>query len=344
MIEKVKCQTRKTTPTYDYPAAVLAAEAQANIFWLPTEPKVEKDLHCIKTILTKPQLHGVITNLKLFTLYEQVAGNEYWGGRFKRMFPRPDFARMAAAFANTEINIHSPFYQRIDELLGLNTDEFYNSFTEDPVLKARMDFLDAAISDKSDLKSVAVFSMVEGGILYSSFAYLMSYQRPGYNLLANMHSGLTFSVKDENLHSEGGAWAFRTLLSEKMEAGHITEKDLVLLKHEIQDAATQIYIHESKIIDMIYLEGDEGHPVTAADLRSFVRHRINLCLSQLDMEPLFAESKSPIEVWFYEMLGGDIQHDFFAKLGSGYNRNWSRSGFTWIKGGLKGRTWEECNE
>lgn len=344
MIEKVKCQTRKTTPTYDYPAAVLAAEAQANIFWLPTEPKVEKDLHCIKTVLSKPQLHGVITNLKLFTLYEQVAGNEYWGGRFKRMFPRPDFARMAAAFANTEINIHSPFYQRIDELLGLNTDEFYNSFTDDPVLSARMEFLDKAISDKCDLKSVATFSMVEGGILYSSFAYLMSYQRPGYNLLANMHAGLTFSVKDENLHSEGGAWSFRTLLKEKLEAGLISERELVLLKHEIQDAATQIYIHESKIIDMIYEEGDEGHPVTASDLRSFVRHRINLCLSQLDMEPLFAESTSPIEEWFYEMLGGDIQHDFFAKLGSSYNRKWSRTEFTWVKGGLKGRTWEECNE
>ena len=64
----VKCQTKKFIPTYDYPAAVQAAEAQAEIFWLPTEPKVEKDLHCLKTELSPAQLHGVMTTLKLFTL------------------------------------------------------------------------------------------------------------------------------------------------------------------------------------------------------------------------------------------------------------------------------------
>jgi len=247
------------------------------------------------------------------------------------------------SFANVEVNVHSPFYQRIDELLGLNTDDFYSSFTDDPVLKARMDFLDEAISDKNDLKSVAIFSMVEGSILYSSFAYLMSYQTEGWNYLTNMHAGLTFSVKDENLHSEGGAWAFRNLLSEKIEAGLMSEQDIMLLKHEIQDAATQIYMHECKIIEMTFAEGDD-HPVTADDLRSFVRSRINLCLSQLDMESIFPNVKSPIEGWFYDMIGGDVQHDFFVKIGSSYNRNWSRTEFTWTKGGLNGMAWEEIND
>lgn len=342
-MQKVQCQTRKTTPTYDYPAAVKAAETQALIFWLPTEPKVEKDLHCIKTELSPAQLHGTMSTLKLFTLYEQVAGNEYWGGRFKRMFPRPDFLRMCTKFADVEINIHSPFYQRVDELLGLNTDEFYTSFTDDPVLKARMDFLDEVISGKDDLKSVGVFSLVEGAILYSSFAFLMSFQANAHNYLSNIHAGLTFSVKDENLHSEGGAWAFRTLLNEKLEAGLISQKELMALKHEIQDAATQIYIHESKIIDMIFEKGEMSN-ANANDLRSFVRHRINLCLGQLNMEPIFADDVSPISEWFYEMIGGDVQHDFFFKIGSSYNRNWSRAGFTWVEGGLQGKDWSEVNE
>lgn len=340
---KVQCQTPKSTPTYDYPAAVKAAETQAEIFWLPTEPKVENDLHCIKTELTKQQLHGVMSTLKLFTIYEQVVGNEYWGGRFKRMFPRPDFLRMAIKFADVEINTHSPFYQRIDELLGLNTDEFYTTFTDDPVLKARMDFLDDVIGKGSDLESVAVFSLVEGVILYSSFAFLMSFQANGHNLLQNMHAGLTFSVKDENLHSEGGAWAFRTLLKEKLDAGHIDNEEVVKLKHKIQDAATQAYIHESKIIDMIFEEGEMSN-AKAEDLRAFVRHRINVCLNQLGLEPIFAEEESPVNDWFYKMIGGDVQHDFFTKIGSSYNRNWSKTGFTWVKGGLQGRTWEEINE
>ena len=334
---RVKCQTPKKVPTYDYPTAVEAAEAQANIFWLPTEPKVEKDLHCIKTELSPAELHGVMTTLKLFTLYEQVAGNEYWGGRFKRMFPRQDFARMAQAFANVEINVHSPFYQRVDELLGLNTDEFYNSFTDDPVLKDRMDFLDKVISDEDDLVSVAVFSLVEGVILYSSFAFLMSFQANGKNKIPNIHAGLTFSVKDENLHSEGGAWAFRTLLSEKEVDGFLDHKQLY---EKIQDCALEIYNHEEKIIEMIFSEGKISG-IDAVELRLFVKHRINLCMTQLGLQKLFFEVKTPIEDWFYKMIGGDTQHDFFAKLGSSYNRNWSRSSFRWIVGGLKESTYDE---
>tara|TARA_R110000851_G_scaffold244874_6_gene397668 strand:- start:11182 stop:12219 length:1038 start_codon:yes stop_codon:yes gene_type:complete len=332
-----QCQTPKTIPTYDYPAAVEAAEAQGEIYWLPTEPKVEKDLHCIKTELSPAELHGVMTTLKLFTLYEQVAGNEYWGGRFKRMFPRPDFRRMAIAFSNVEINVHSPFYQRVDELLGLNTDEFYSSFTDDPVLTARMSFLDYIISCDDDLLSVAAFSMVEGAILYSSFAFLMGFQANGKNKIANIHAGLTFSVKDENLHSEGGAWAFRTLLSEKELGGYSGHEDLYA---SIRDCANEIYDHEERIISMVFAKGDiSGN--TASDHRLFVKSRINLCLGNLGMEPEFPVVKSPIEDWFYKMIGGDTQHDFFAKIGSSYNRNWSRSSFRWIVGGLKGRTYDE---
>lgn len=334
---RVKCQTPKIIPTYDYPTAVSAAEAQAEIFWLPTEPKVEKDLHCLKTELTPAELHGVMTTLKLFTLYEQVAGNEYWGGRFKRMFPRPDFLRMATKFSDVEINVHGPFYQRVDELLGLNTDEFYSSFTNDSVLSARMRFLDEVINSKDDLLSVAAFSMVEGAILYSSFAFLMSFQANGKNKIANIHSGLTFSVKDENLHSEGGAWAFRTLLAEKEVAGYTGHEELY---SKILSAADSIFEHESKIIDMIFAEGNISG-ITASDLRLFVKHRINLCLSNLGMPAHFIEAKSPVQDWFYKMIGGDNQHDFFAKLGSSYNRNWSRTSFTWVAGGLQGRSWFE---
>jgi ribonucleoside-diphosphate reductase beta chain len=335
--DKVQCQTPKNIPIYDYSTPVEAAEAQANIFWLPTEPKVEKDLHCIKTELAPSELHGVMTTLKLFTLYEQVAGNEYWGGRFKRMFPRPDFRRMAMSFANVEINVHAPFYQRVDELLGLNTNEFYSSFIDDPVLASRMGFLNEIISQPDDLLSVASFSMVEGAILYSSFAFLMSFQANGKNKIQNIQAGLAFSVKDENLHSEGGAWSFRTLLQEKEAQGYSGHLELY---DKINKAARKIYEHEEKIIDMIFEEGSISG-ISASDLRLFVKHRINLCLKQLGMLPIFVEARSPIQDWFYDMIGGDTQHDFFAKIGSSYNRNWSRSSFNWVVGGLNARTYDE---
>tara|TARA_R110002074_G_scaffold29557_1_gene84530 strand:- start:537 stop:1547 length:1011 start_codon:yes stop_codon:yes gene_type:complete len=333
MVVKVRCQTPKKIPTFDYAAPVQAAEAQAHIFWLPTEPKVEKDLHCIRTELTKAEKHGVLTTLKLFTMYEQVAGLEYWSGRFARMFPRPDFQRMGSAFANVEINVHSPFYQRIDELLGLNTDEFYSSFTDDPALKARMDFLDNCIRDKDDLFSVGVFSMVEGAILYSSFAFLMHFQADGKNKLANLHAGLTFSVKDENLHSEGGAWAFKNLLAEKEEAGLITEEEKQALFVRLREAGEAIRKHEAKITSMVFSEGPiKG--ITGTQMHHFVEHRVDVCLGQLGLDAVYKVSYNPISKWFYEMIGGDQQNDFFNSLGSAYNRNWSEFGFIWKKGGL----------
>ena len=62
------------------------------------------------------------------------------------------------------------------------------------------------------------------------------------------------------------------------------------------------------------------------------------------MEPIFADDVSPVSDWFYKQIGGDVQHDFFAKIGSSYNRNWSKTGFVWNIGGLEGREWSDINE
>ena len=327
---KVRCQTPKKIPTYDYPEAIEYVEKQHHIFWLPTEPKIEKDLHCIKTELTDAEKHGVITTLMLFVKYEQVAGNEYWGDRFKRIFPRPEFERLGGCYSNVELNIHWPFYQRVDEILGLNTDEFYNSFTEDEVLVERMGFLDNCISDEEDLFSVGSFSMVEGSILYSSFAYLSHFQAEGKNKLTNIHSGITFSVKDENMHSEAGAWSFRTLLSEEQARGRYLpdSAEYKNLVDKLVGAANRIYEHEKRIIEMVFSEGSVKG-ITPKQMKNFVKSRINLCLQNLGLNPIFEVTYNPIAKWFYNMIGSDAQNDFFNSLGSAYNRNWSEKGFTW---------------
>lgn len=76
------------------------------------------------------------------------------------------------------------------------------------MLNARVEHIGKIIDDESDLVSLAGFSMVEGVILYSSFAFLKRYQSQGKNKLLNIVRGINFSVRDENLHSVGGAWCF----------------------------------------------------------------------------------------------------------------------------------------
>jgi ribonucleoside-diphosphate reductase beta chain len=322
----VRMQTFKEAYTFDYPVAIEAAEAQEKVFWRAGEIEVAKDLQDMKVNMTAAAVHGVVTTLKLFTLYELVAGNEYWGGRFKRMFPRHDWRQAASTFAYVELGIHAPFYNKINKVLNLDNDEFYTDYVNDPVLRARMEFIDSIVNHKDDLISVGAFSMVEGGILYSAFAYLKHFQQGTKNELLNVVRGIDFSVRDENLHAELGARAFRTLLAEKIQAGHRVDVDGTYRK--LYDLGSILYQHECRIIDMVFeLGAIDG--IRAVDMKEFVKSRINLCLENLNGDKLFKVGYNPIADWFYKDINAVKLGDFFVGVDSSYNRNWSERGFSW---------------
>ena len=81
-------QTPKEAYTFDYPQAIAFAETQESIFWTATEFNVEKDIQDIRVNMSEAEAQGVLTTLKLFTLYELVAGRDYWLGRVMRRFPQ----------------------------------------------------------------------------------------------------------------------------------------------------------------------------------------------------------------------------------------------------------------
>lgn len=99
---------RKESYTFDYPVALELADKQMSIFWTADEISVAKDIQDIRVNMTEAEAHGVITTLRLFTLYELVAGRDYWLGRIMRRFPRPDIQRMASTFGFFELNVHAP--------------------------------------------------------------------------------------------------------------------------------------------------------------------------------------------------------------------------------------------
>lgn len=307
----------------DSKQAVEFADTQLSIFWLPGEVEVEKDIQDVLVNMTESEKHGVITTLKLFSLYEDFAGEEYWGGRFKDMF-KDDIAmtRMASAFSMFETCIHLPFYNKLNELLHLNTDEFYNSYVQSPVLAARMDFIDEVIGCSDPLVSLGGFSMVEGAILYSSFAFLKHFQSKGKNKLLNVVRGINFSVRDENLHSIASAWAYKKMKQD-------TPDDQVEACEEILiDMAQSLYEHECEIIEMIFEKGSiEG--ITKKQMMHFVESRIDECLRQLDIKPLYKPSYNPIADWFYDGINGFQFNDFFSGIGSSYSREWAETKFTW---------------
>lgn len=319
-------QTYKEAYTFDYPKAIEFAEAQEHVFWTANEIDVDKDVHDMRTVLTSAEYHGVVTTLKLFTLYELVAGNEYWGGRFKRMFPRHDIRQMAATFAYTELGIHAPFYNKINAALNLDTDEFYTDYVNDPVLKKRMEFVEEMVNHEDDLVSLAAFSMIEGAVLYSAFAFLKHFQANGKNKILNIVSGINFSVRDENLHCEGGAWAFKQLLAEKQAAGE--DIDLRKLHLKIEEIATQLENHERRIAEKLFEKGDiQG--LNYNDMYCFINNRVNHCIRLLGFESTVADKPSTIDDWFYKDINMQKFGDFFVAVASDYNRDWSEAKFSW---------------
>lgn len=121
----VKLYKEQPAYIYEYQEAVDFARTQNEHFWLADEIKVEKDVQDITVNMTESERHGVLTTLKLFTLYELFAGADYWGERVMKMFPKPCIQMMANSFSFFELNVHAPFYNKLNEALRVNTEEFY---------------------------------------------------------------------------------------------------------------------------------------------------------------------------------------------------------------------------
>jgi ribonucleotide reductase beta subunit family protein with ferritin-like domain len=328
MTEEVKNpRIKQPTESYvlkDYPQAIDFAAKQNSVFWLADEVKVEKDKQDLLVNMTPAEAHGVNTVSKLFTKYELFVGEEYWSEVIAKRYPRPEIQRMANAFAFFELNVHAPFYAKLDQELGLATDEFYSSYTKDPILADRMSFIDGILNSENELLALAGFSMIEGAVLYSSFAFLKHFQSNGKNKMLNLVRGINFSVRDENLHAMGGAWLFKTVM-EELNLGTMA---LAALNLDVAVVAHKIYEHECRIIDMIFEKGEiEG--ITAESMKAFVRSRLNICLGNLGYEPIFEVGDNPIAEWFYKGINDFQFNDFFSGIGNQYNRNWEKTGFKW---------------
>ena len=97
---KTRIMTETDSYATVYPQFLEFADQQFDKqFWTNTEMKVELDRMQLLFDLTPAQLHAVKFVLQLFLKYELIVGEEFWGGLFVKLFPRPEVKAMAAAFA-----------------------------------------------------------------------------------------------------------------------------------------------------------------------------------------------------------------------------------------------------
>lgn len=320
-------------PTKKFPVIQKFCDDQMKLFWLPTEIKVEKDIQDVLVNFTEAERHGVITVLKLFTIYEAFAGDEWWGGRFKEMFHHSEFHRMGAAFSFFELAIHADFYNKINTLLHLDDEEFYLSYLDNPTLTDRIRHVDAIIEDPDPAVALAGFAFVEGVVLYSSFAFLMHFQAEGKNKLLNLNRGIAFSVRDENMHCLASAYCYR------LKTQDATQEEKDAHERTIRDMAAKVLDHETEIVRMVFEKGPiEG--ITQETFIEFIKSRINEVMKLLGFKEIYKIGKNPIADWFYKMINNYAFGDIFAGALSEYHRDWDETAFVWKSADELNKEWD----
>jgi len=318
----------------EYPELVEYATKQQHSNWLHTDAGVANDMHSILVDLSEQERDAIIYVLKLFVHYELRLGSNFWAAVGNTM-PRAEVQRMGAVFSNMEIAVHSPFYAEVNRLLGLDNPDFYLGYKDNPILVARMKFLEdncnlgknASVMDI--LLTLATLSLIEGVVLYSSFALLKSFQSNGHNEIPNIVTGVDYVVVDEQIHAEGAAALFHILLREA-DLGLV---ESVELEDMIDTLAESVLAHELEIVSEIFTKGDLPS-ITKDGMVDFIYDRVELVLSYL-IEGVDVTAPDSVEVapWFYKSIGAPMLTDFFNRTATAYTRDWNEKLLAWRNDG-----------
>jgi len=326
---------------------------QQNAHWLHTEINMQKDIKDWNEELNNKEKNVIGEILKGFAQTE-CAVNDYWSGYVVKWFPKHEVKMMGVTFGSFE-TIHATAYSYLNDILGLDD---FKSFMDDSATMERLEQLAEpnqlvewlnTIKDAPDklvtyvpglreareyarklhdpirllrsrARSLAVFSaFAEGVSLFSQFAILLSFRKK--NLLTGIGQQMIFSCRDESLHSEAGCKLYRELLRENPE---IETDDF---KAGIYEAADLFLQKEDAYIDSIFREGDL-ETITVAQIKNFLRDRANRKLKELGLDAKYSVDEALLGEmdWFYHMISGEQQTDFFFNRETGYarpNEDWN---------------------
>lgn len=303
---------RMTYRPFIYPETYRFWELQQQSHWLHHEVSMASDINDWKLNLNDKEKNVIGNILKSFVTSE-IFIEDYWSGKVAKWFKHPEIQMMANTFASFE-SIHIASYAYLNDSLGI---EEYDEWLKEPTAKAKIDRLvETEGKSKQDIaKSLAIFSAFNEGVnLFSAFAILLNFSR--FNKMKGLGQIISFSIKDESLHSEAGCWLFRKFIEENPKIW--TDE----LKKEIYDAARVTIELEDAFIDKVFEMGDiEG--ITAHDLKAFIRMRANVKLQDLGLKANWRNIDKEVVnrmQWFDILSSGVSQTDFFAQRVDSYSK------------------------
>lgn len=301
----------KKAEGFEYPEFFEYYEKAEASTWRAQEVSMGADVTDWQHNLTESERELIAGVLRGFTVME-MGVSEYWGDVVCRKFPKPEVRAMARAFSYFE-QVHAKAYNYLSDTLGINE---FEAFLSDPDAQRKVErFFTECSSEKV---SLAVFSGAgEGVSLFSSFAMLLAFNKTGR--MKGLAQIISWSCRDEDLHSDGGCEIFREYVKED----GITEEEV----QEILNGFIAVMENEFSFLENIFNKVDESAiPISLKDQKAYIKVRTNEKLSRLDLGlsiPITEEERvlaANISSWFDPMVRGQTNSDFFAqaKDGSAY--------------------------
>ena len=295
---------------FKYPWAYEAWHTQQQIHWLPEEVPLAEDVKDWEKNLTEAE-KNLLTQIFRFFVQADVEVNNCYMKHYSQVFKPTEVQMMMAAFSSTE-TIHIAAYSHLLDTIGMAEIE-YSAFLEYKEMKDKFDFMRKwGVETKENIaKTLAVFgAFTEGVQLFASFAVLLNF--PRFNKMKGMGQIVTWSVRDETLHTESAIKLFRTFVSENPEV--LTPE----LEKDIYNACETVISHEDAFINLAFeLGGVKG--LEANQVKDYIRYIADLRLTQLGLEKLFNIKEHPLP-WMVEMLGGVEHTNFFEGRATEYSR------------------------
>ncbi len=242
---------------------------------------------------------------------------------YSQVFEPTEVQMMLAAFSNIE-TVHIAAYSHLLDTIGMPEVE-YSAFLEYQAMKDKWEHLqDFNCKSKRDIaRTLAMFgAFTEGLALFASFAMLLNF--PRHNKMKGMGQIVTWSARDETLHTHSVIRLFRTFIAENPDVW--TDE----LQKTIYKECETVITHEDAFIDLAFELGPvQG--LTAEEVKQYIRWIGDRRLLQLGLQPIYRVAKNPLP-WMDVILNGIEHTNFFENRATEYS-----------KAATKG-TWDEAFE
>lgn len=292
---------------FEYPQYFEFFKKQNQAHWLPTEVPMENDISDYRFNLSASEANLIIQILRFFTQGDIEVNNNY-NTRLIPAFPKPEIKMMLSAFAAME-SVHVWAYSYLNDSLGLPEQE-YSAFLQYEAMRSKYNYLqtfDTSTPENLAINLAVFGGFVEGVSLFASFAILMNFPRLGK--LRGVGQIVTWSIRDETLHSRGVCQLFRDFISENKYLWNDA------FREKLYTACRDMVVLEDAFVDACFSMGPVPG-LTAGHVKEYIRYTADRKLNELGLDMIY-HVQNPLQ-WLDVMVNAKEHANFFENRATEY--------------------------